>query len=82
MTMPSDMKRLEKMLDQRKAIRFRTLGMWSDSGERLPYNPVWTEDASDNSHNATGSVPNFAGHSSLGSGEWFVPWRIRWSRIA
>jgi hypothetical protein len=24
------------------------------------------------------SMPNFAAHSPLGSGEWFVPWNYRW----
>jgi len=24
-------------------------------------------------------MPDFAAHSLLGSGEWFVPWRLRWS---
>jgi hypothetical protein len=24
-------------------------------------------------------MPNFAAHSLLGSGEWFVPWNYRWS---
>ena len=23
-------------------------------------------------------IPNFAAHSPLGSGEWFVPWSARW----
>lgn len=25
------------------------------------------------------SIPDFAGHSPFGSGEWYVPWNIRWS---
>ena len=24
-------------------------------------------------------MPDFAAHSPLGSGEWFVPWNSRWS---
>ena len=24
-------------------------------------------------------MPDFAAHSLLGSGEWFVPWNYRWS---
>ena len=24
-------------------------------------------------------MPDFAAHSPLGSGEWFVPWAARWS---
>ena len=25
------------------------------------------------------ALPDFAAHSLLGSGEWFVPWNLRWS---
>jgi hypothetical protein len=25
------------------------------------------------------SIPDFASHSPLGSGEWFAPWSQRWS---
>ena len=28
----------------------------------------------------TPAFPDFARHSPLGSGEWFAPWNLRWSR--
>jgi hypothetical protein len=57
----------------------RTFSMWSETGERLPYNREWIE-PSDSTHNATVQVPNFVEHSPLGSGEWIAPWHMRWSK--
>jgi hypothetical protein len=61
-------------------LRFR----WSEIGEFAPYHPDWMEEASNgrepSRQASTGStpLPNFAAHSPLGSGEWFVPWDARW----
>jgi len=79
MTIRGDSKRIAKTLNERKAVKLRALAMWSDSGKRLPYNPQWAIEPSDNSHNATSPVPSFAHHSPLGSGEWIAPWNVRWS---
>ena len=62
-----------------RAMKLRSFAMWSDSGERLPYNPEWAVEPSDNTHNATSPVPSFGSHSPLGSGEWIAPWNARWS---
>ena len=79
MTIRGDSKRIAKMLNQRETVKLRALAMWSESGERLPYNPQWAIEPSDNTHNATNSLPNFGAHSPLGSGEWIAPWNVRWS---
>jgi hypothetical protein len=79
MTIRGDSKWIAKTLNQRKTAKLRALAMWSESGERLPYNPQWAVELSDNTHNATSSLPNFGDHSPLGSGEWIVPWNVRWS---
>ena len=79
MTLRGDSRRLARKLDQRKAVKLRTFNMWSDTGERLPYSPGWVIEPSDTTHVAGPSVPNFAAHSPLGSGEWIAPWHQRWS---
>lgn len=53
--------------------------MCSETGERLQYNSEWEIEPSDNTRNATASVPNFGAHSPFGSGEWIAPWHVRWS---
>jgi hypothetical protein len=40
--------------------------MWSETGERLPYNPEWAIEPSDNTANATSPVPIFGSHSPMG----------------
>jgi len=35
--------------------------MWSETGERLPYNPEWEVEPSDNTHNATSPSAEFCG---------------------
>ena len=52
---------------------------WSDPGE-LRRNDSWMHDISEASdRSAVPSIPDFARHSPLGSGEWFAPWNVRWS---
>jgi len=70
---------MTKRLNERGAIKTPPIAMWSESGERLPYNPDWTVEPSDNTANATMPLPNYAGRSLLGSGEWIAPWNVRWS---
>ena len=77
--MRGESQRLAKKLDGCRAVRLRTFSMWSESGERLPYNPEWAVEPSDNTYNATNQIPSFARHSPLGSGEWIAPWNVRWS---
>jgi hypothetical protein len=79
MTIRGDSERLRNKLDQRKAVKLRAFAMWSETGERLPYNLAVKVEPSDNSHNATASVSNFGAHSPLGSGEWIAPWHMRWN---
>ncbi len=76
--MRGESRRLANKLDERRAIKLRSFDMWSDSGERLLYNPEWAIESSDNTYNATTPVPSFARHSPLGSGEWIAPWNVRW----
>jgi hypothetical protein len=53
---------------------------WSGALDRNRYNATWLQEPSKGSgDNAVVPVPNFAAHSPLGSGEWFVPWNRRWS---
>jgi hypothetical protein len=79
MTVRGDSERLAKKLAQRRAVKLRAFAMWSETGERLPYSLAVEVESSDNTHNATASVPNFGAHSPLGSGEWIAPWDMRWS---
>lgn len=59
----------------------RILCRWSEVGERTEYNALWMQEASTHTDcHASAAVPNFSMHSPLGSGEWFVPWRLRWVR--
>jgi len=53
---------------------------WSGALERDPSKlSGLQEQPAGEGHNAVVPIPNFAAHSPLGSGEWFVPWRLRWS---
>jgi hypothetical protein len=53
---------------------------WSALLDRQQYNPAWLErESSEASDSTLPSTPDFAAHSALGSGEWFVPWNARWS---
>jgi hypothetical protein len=79
MTLRAESRRLEKKLNGLRSVRLRTFSMWSETSERLLYNPEWAIEPSDNTHNATISVPNFAERSPSGSGEWMAPWNVRWS---
>jgi hypothetical protein len=54
---------------------------WSGVFEPASPRPTWFEDAQESAaaqDSAVIPVPNFATHSLLGSGEWFVPWKLRW----
>jgi hypothetical protein len=56
----------------------RIVCRWSETGERTQYNPPWLQQASQGvDRSVTLAVPDFASHSPLGSGEWFVPWNGR-----
>ena len=57
----------------------RILCRWSEIGERTESNPSWMQEPSKHSegHDSV-AIPDFTTHSPLGSGEWFVPWRLRW----
>ena len=53
---------------------------WSETGERIQYNPPRLQEASRSVvRSVTPEIPDFTTHSLLGSGEWFVPWKVRWS---
>ena len=52
---------------------------WSDPGKRIPYDPSSIlEDSTEASGSFLPPVPYFVAHSLLGSGEWYVPWKMRW----
>jgi hypothetical protein len=52
---------------------------WAGLPDRKPYNSAWFQQASSEAYeSALPPVPDFAAHSPLGSGEWFVPWSARW----
>lgn len=70
----------ERMKTRWEAEPGRILCRWSEVGERTEYSPAWMQEASKSiEYHAPAAVPNFSMHSALGSGEWFVPWRLRWS---
>jgi hypothetical protein len=52
---------------------------WSEVGQRVQYASDWIHETSNLQSGHLPPVPNFASHSPLGSGEWFVPWRLRWN---
>ena len=53
---------------------------WSVNGDRIQYDPPWIQEASSGVYERfLPPTPNFVEHSLLGSGEWFVPWHLRWS---
>ena len=53
---------------------------WAVQEDRAPYNPSWFQDAGVGVYaSALEPTPDFAAHSLLGSGEWLVPWSLRWS---
>ncbi len=58
----------------------RVVCRWAGTESRVLYNAPWLEEASRSVDRSVGpAVPDFATHSPLGSGEWFVPWNARWS---
>jgi len=53
---------------------------WTGLFEPGRSTPTWLQESSQGaSHNAVVPIPDFAAHSPLGSGEWIVPWNLRWS---
>jgi hypothetical protein len=53
---------------------------WSDLLEGDRSNSPISQDTSGESYASfLPPPPDFAAHSPLGSGEWFVPWNSRWS---
>jgi hypothetical protein len=53
---------------------------WSVPEERVPYDLSSIQEGStDPSGSFLTPTPDFAAHSLLGSGEWYVPWNFRWS---
>jgi hypothetical protein len=53
---------------------------WSDPIEPALCSPPRIDEAPPAiDRSAVSSLPDFAAHSPLGSGEWFSPWNTRWS---
>jgi len=52
---------------------------WSEVGQRVQYASNWIHETSSLQSSHLPAAPNFASHSPLGSGDWFVPWRLRWN---
>lgn len=53
---------------------------WSEVGEGMRSSAAWAEEAARSEDvKLSRALPDFAQHSLLGSGEWFVPWNLRWS---
>lgn len=53
---------------------------WSGLFEQPQPAPALLRELSDGAdHNAVVPIPDFAAHGPLGSGEWFVPWNLRWN---
>jgi hypothetical protein len=51
---------------------------WFEGGQSVRQTDL--EDSPENTDRSfLPSIPNFACHSPLGSGEWFAPWNARWS---
>ena len=56
----------------------RIVCRWSEAGRHIQYNPPWLQEASQSvDKSIPPAIPDFASHSALGSGEWFVPWNAR-----
>lgn len=51
---------------------------WSEAGEHDQNNAPWIDGKSESV--PLSSVPDFARHSPFGSGEWYAPWNVRWSK--
>ena len=52
---------------------------WTTVGRPVDYASDWIQETTDAEGGPVPPLPNFASHSLLGSGEWFAPWRLRWS---
>jgi hypothetical protein len=53
---------------------------WSVPEQPTPYRAPWIQETPQPvDRSAVPSLPDFAAHSPLGSGEWFAPWNARWS---
>ncbi len=44
---------------------------WSEVGQRVPYNPLWMQEASDIQGSYLPPAPNFASHSPFVGASWF-----------
>ena len=44
---------------------------WSELSQRVPYNPVWMQEASEITSGYLPSLPDFASHSPFGGASWF-----------
>ncbi len=53
--------------------------LWSEVGQQVQYASDWIHETTVVQSGHLPPVPDFASHSLLGSGEWFVPWRLRWN---
>ncbi len=52
---------------------------WSGPQERSPHRPTWLQESLPHAVEVPApQLPNFAAHSSFGSGEWIAPWNTRW----
>ena len=53
----------------------------SEVGIGIRDNPRWMRETSESNYpDASTPLANFAEHSPFGSGEWYAPWNVRWSR--
>jgi hypothetical protein len=57
----------------------RLVCRWSLPGEKTAYDLSWLQEFAPGEPASASAIPNFAAHSSLGSGEWFASWNARWS---
>ena len=46
---------------------------WSETGQRVAYNPCWMKEASEIPSGYLPPVPDFASHSPFGGAFWFQP---------
>jgi hypothetical protein len=48
-------------------------------GQRIESDAPWMRGISESGPEKASPIPDFAGHSPFGSGEWYVPWNARWN---
>lgn len=56
---------------------------WSEPAEPTPSHLIAIEEnPGADFESYLDPLPDFAAHSLLGSGEWLLPWNVRWSKPA